>query len=216
MSSRILPDARAAVTRPVAWRQVGENGALQPEGVEPAPDPARIAELIRAEYEPKLREAHAAGLREGESRARAAAQAEVEAAVQRASASVQEISNLRNRLRREAEADLIRLAMAIARRILHRELAIDPEAMSGLILAALQRIQAQEVSRVRIHPDHLALLRNSVQKLGGAAGLEISGDPGLARGSLIFETSRGNLDVSVESQLQEIERGLADRLRRHG
>ncbi len=33
-------------------------------------------------------------------------------------------------------------------------------------------------------------------------------------GAVVFETERGNLDASVESQLQEIERGLADRLRR--
>jgi flagellar biosynthesis/type III secretory pathway protein FliH len=31
---------------------------------------------------------------------------------------------------------------------------------------------------------------------------------------VIFETRHGNLDASVDSQLQEIERGLADRLRR--
>ena len=33
-------------------------------------------------------------------------------------------------------------------------------------------------------------------------------------GAVIFETPRGNLDAGVESQLQEIERGLADRLRK--
>jgi len=31
---------------------------------------------------------------------------------------------------------------------------------------------------------------------------------------VLFETPRGNLDAGVESQLQEIERGLADRLRK--
>jgi flagellar biosynthesis/type III secretory pathway protein FliH len=30
----------------------------------------------------------------------------------------------------------------------------------------------------------------------------------------VFESARGNLDASIESQLQEIERGLADRLRK--
>jgi flagellar assembly protein FliH len=34
-------------------------------------------------------------------------------------------------------------------------------------------------------------------------------------GAVIFETQRGNLDASIESQLQEIERGLTDRLGRH-
>jgi flagellar biosynthesis/type III secretory pathway protein FliH len=33
-------------------------------------------------------------------------------------------------------------------------------------------------------------------------------------GTVIFETARGNLDASVDAQLQEIERGLVDRLRK--
>jgi flagellar biosynthesis/type III secretory pathway protein FliH len=31
---------------------------------------------------------------------------------------------------------------------------------------------------------------------------------------VVFETERGNLDASVDAQLREIERGLADCLRR--
>jgi flagellar biosynthesis/type III secretory pathway protein FliH len=44
--------------------------------------------------------------------------------------------------------------------------------------------------------------------------VEVIADPSRAVGTVIFETQHGNLDASVESQLQEIERGLADRLRR--
>jgi flagellar biosynthesis/type III secretory pathway protein FliH len=40
-------------------------------------------------------------------------------------------------------------------------------------------------------------------------------DPSRQPGDVVFETERGNLDVSVDSQLREIERGLADRLRKH-
>jgi flagellar biosynthesis/type III secretory pathway protein FliH len=35
-------------------------------------------------------------------------------------------------------------------------------------------------------------------------------------GSVVFETERGSLDASVDTQLEEIERGLTDRLRRQG
>ena len=49
-----------------------------------------------------------------------------------------------------------------------------------------------------------------------AAGsrLEVVADAGCDPGTAIFETPRGNLDASVETQLQEIERGLADCLER--
>jgi flagellar biosynthesis/type III secretory pathway protein FliH len=44
--------------------------------------------------------------------------------------------------------------------------------------------------------------------------VEVLPDAAREPGSVIFETSRGNLDASVDTQLQEIERGLADRLRK--
>jgi flagellar assembly protein FliH len=44
--------------------------------------------------------------------------------------------------------------------------------------------------------------------------VEVAGDPGLERGSVVLDTARGSLDSSVETQLQEIERGFADLVRR--
>ena len=54
---------------------------------------------------------------------------------------------------------------------------------------------------------------------GLPTGVDGHGDGGRGDGSrdpgvVVFETDRGNLDASVESQLGEIERGLADSLRR--
>jgi flagellar biosynthesis/type III secretory pathway protein FliH len=44
--------------------------------------------------------------------------------------------------------------------------------------------------------------------------VELIADSSLQCGDVLFETAHGNLDASLESQLGEIERGLADRLRR--
>jgi flagellar biosynthesis/type III secretory pathway protein FliH len=38
------------------------------------------------------------------------------------------------------------------------------------------------------------------------------GDVAQSRGGAVFEISRGALDASVDTQLREIERGLADQL----
>jgi len=42
----------------------------------------------------------------------------------------------------------------------------------------------------------------------------VLGDPQLTPGSAVFETSRGELDASVSTQLDEIQRGLTDLVRR--
>lgn len=165
------------------------------------------------EIENRIREAHASGVKEGEAAGKAKAATEMQPVMERLARSIDEIAKFRPRLRREAEQDLIRLAMAIARRIIRRELAIDPEALHGLILGALEKLQGQEICRVRVHPSHAAAVTACLKQIASASPVEVIPDASREVGTVIFETDRGNLDVSVESQLREIERGLGDRLR---
>lgn len=200
--------------QPVVWREPAGALATSRSVVDEAALLRAQAAQMQQQYEQRVREAHAAGLREGEAAGRSRAAAEVQPVIERLGRTIDEISGLRARLRLEAEADLIRLALAIARRILRREIAIDPEALHGLILGALQKLQGQEISRVRVHPSHAAVLTTCLRLNLSADHIEVISDPSCEPGSVVFETPRGNLDASIESQLQEIERGLADRLRK--
>jgi flagellar assembly protein FliH len=58
------------------------------------------------------------------------------------------------------------------------------------------------------------MVEQFLEKMGLPRRVEVVGDPSLARGAAILESSRGALDVSVETQLEEIERGFADLVRR--
>jgi flagellar assembly protein FliH len=209
MSCKLLPPGEPRAGAPVVWRQVrGEAG-----GTSPGADMAGRLARIEQECERLSKEAYQAGAREGEASGRKRALAELQPVMERLARSIEEIGGLRARLRGEAEADVVQLAMAIARRVLRRELAVDPEALRGLTLAALEKLQAQEIRRVRVHPSHAALVSSVLrEKTGGE--IEVVADASRELGSVVFETTRGNLDASVESQLREIERGLADRLRR--
>jgi flagellar assembly protein FliH len=215
MSSRILlPDDPRAATA-INWRQVGPaREAGKPAAAALQPDLQLQAAQIQRESEQRIREAHAAGTREGEAAGRARAAAELQPVIDRLGRSIDELAGLRARLRSEAEGDLVKLALAIARRVLRRELAIDPEALHGLVLAALEKLQGQEICRVKVHPSHAALVTECLRQIVTGATVEIIPDPSREPGDIVFETARGNLDASVESQLQEIERGLADRLKR--
>jgi len=95
----------------------------------------------------------------------------------------------------------MRLAVAIARRVIRRELTVDPQAIQGLLKAALAQIQVQEVNRIRVHPEHEAAVRACLASCGPGTRVEIVGDAGLELGAAVFETDRGNLDASVETQL---------------
>jgi flagellar assembly protein FliH len=216
MSSKVRHPDETSGVEPLVWRQMHASGPAS-TGVDNAAPPdsaARLAQL-QQQFEQRAREAHAAGVKEGEAAGRQRAAAELQPVIDRLTQSIQEIGGFRARLRAEAEGDLIQLSLAIARRILRRELAIDPDALHGLILGALEKLGGQELSHVRVHPSHVALVTESLRQNRAAAKIDVVADPSRAVGSVIFETQRGNLDVSVDSQLQEIERGLTDRLRSH-
>jgi flagellar assembly protein FliH len=178
--------------------------AERPGGESPAADAARASEQ-------SLLDARQTGFREGEAAGRSGAQAELLPVLERLGRTVDELALLRPRLREQAERDLVRLAVAVARRVLRRELTVDPQAIAGLVKAALEQLASEERVRVRVHPEHESAVRACLADAGRSNGIEIAGDPALERGSAIFETTRGDLDASAEAQLAEIERGLTDR-----
>ena len=212
MSSKIHPRDDCQLAEPLVWPQVDGNLPLETGGT--AGEAQTRREELQREIERRVQEARSAGIQEGAASTKAAAAAEIKALQGKVAESIAAMAELRPRLRRQAEADLVKLSLAIARRILHRELSVDPEAMRGLIQAALEKLQAQEICRVRIHPSQEALVRSLLQGRPQASPVELQADPALDRGAAVFETARGNLDASVETQLREIEQGLTDRLER--
>jgi len=230
MASRLFVGNPEERSRPFAWRSVSltgetverrrhsiESGAA---GLKPSsqmenlhPLDRRIAEIEAAMVE-RERVARETGFREGEAAGKAQAEVEVRLAIDRLAQSIAELDQYRTVLQRQAEADAVRLSLAIARRVLRRELSVDPAAIEGLLRAALQKLQSQERCRVRMHPSHAPVLRSEADRLGMAAKVEVIEDPAQEPGAAVFEMSRGNLDASIDTQLREIERGLVDRLQR--
>jgi len=139
---------------------------------------------------------------------------QIEAMNHKLARTIEELTGLRPRFRHEAEEDVVALALATARRILHRELTVEPEALLGLVKAALEKIELREVHRVRVSREDAPMVEQCLQKMGLPHRVEVVADPSLERGAAILDSNRGTLDASIETQLAEIERGFADLIRR--
>ncbi len=93
------------------------------------------------------------------------------------------------------------------------ELSVDPNALEGLVKAALEKLINHEVLRVRVHPALEKMLAECIARNVRSKSIEIVSDATLPPGGVIFEISRGSLDASVDTQLREIERGLIDEMK---
>ena len=220
MLSRILPDSPDEA-HPVPWRTTwggparvnrtpAAPRAAPPEAPLPPPSPSN-AEL-EAQVHQQLELAFETGRKEGEASVRQQLEGDVRRASEQLAQAAAQVAASRTEVIRRAETDILQLSIEIARRILHRELSIDPAALSALIRAALDKLASQQVSRVRVHPDQEQLVRASLAQIGRDSDVEVISDPTQPRGGALFETESGSLDASVETQLREIERGFADRL----
>jgi flagellar assembly protein FliH len=208
MLSKILSESETDA-RPVVWRS--SLGLVRKTDAKHAGE-AAIGPDLEARIQQQARLAFESGMREGEAAARQKLEGDARRLTEQLAQAAADVASCRSEAIRRAEADIVRLSVEIAQRIVHRELSVDPSAMGALIRAALEKLASQEVHRVRVHPDQEPLVRECLEQIGRAVNIAVVSDPTQLPGGAVFETSRGSLDASVETQLREIERGLADQL----
>lgn len=209
----------SASVHPVIWPAINSPRSRfnpRPVSIQPMPGEEVIDKQQAVEVE-RARQAELARCRqdafqEGVKHGHEEALNEIKKANDRLAHTLRDLIALKRRLRSEAETDVVKLSLAIAKRILHRELNADPDSIQGVVYAGLQKLQNREITVVRICPSALDSVRAALEKAGAMPAISIVPDPKLRNGDIIFETSLGNLDASIETQLLEVERGFADRL----
>jgi flagellar assembly protein FliH len=111
------------------------------------------------------------------------------------------------------EEQVVRLTLAIARKILHREAQVDPLLLTGILRVALEKIGANTNTRLRAHPSDIKVWRDYfAQARENFPAPELIGDPEIPCGRCILETELGATEIGLETQLKEIEQGFLDLL----
>src|SRR5258708_3431030 len=165
MSSKLH---RGGLTSVAPWEPLVKNG--QRPARESAASPSSAMEDqapgLERQIETRAQAAYQQGVKEGDAAAREEAAAQVQSALERIARTAGEVASLKPRLRHEAEEDVVKLAMAISRRILYREIATDTEALRGLVRAALDKLDGREIYRVRANPQDAPVLEAYFSKHG--------------------------------------------------
>ncbi|HBG04979.1 MAG: flagellar assembly protein FliH [Geobacteraceae bacterium GWC2_58_44] len=186
---------------------LGNAGLQEVEAVEEEPvAPPCIPE---EEALSRIRQAHADGLQQGREQARAELSALTEALAQALLAT----GSLRAQLMHEAEEDLLKLSVLIARKVMLREFACDPGIMAGLVQGALELASDVGDIVVRLNADEYQVLadcREFRDLLSERRGVTLKGDPAVARAGCLVETVRGNIDAGLDAQLDDILRRLTE------
>src|SRR6202140_4953033 len=146
------------------------------------------------------------GAAEGEARARAAFEKQLAVASSGISAGLEQFRAEREAYFGRIEPEVVQLALAIARKILHREAQMEPLLLAGMVHVALEKIDAGTRVRLWANPLDIHFWNEYFSQPGGLQPApELIGDPALKRGECKLETEVGSTQISLETQLKEIE-----------
>jgi len=153
------------------------------------------------------------GLADGEVRARATFDKALADLRSQIAVALRDFSAQREAYFENAEAEVVKLTLSIARKILHRESQMDPMLLTGVVRVALEGLNEQTHARLHTHPDEVRSWRDYFSHASDIRPVpEVLGDPALSAGNCRLETDLGSTHISFDTQLKEIEQGFLDLL----
>lgn len=177
---------------------------------------ARSDEATRVDTEAVRRTAFEEGRREGERAARTAAEVANAAALAqertRILAALDQFRAAQGQYFSAIEREVVRLALAIAARVLHREVQLDPLLLAGVTRVALEKLADRSSVVLRVPAKQESEWQKLFESLDAAERPAITANPFLAPGECILETQMGTVELGIAAQLEEIERGFFDLL----
>ena len=170
----------------------------------PGPTVSQLEEIEKKAFEEAFAEGREAGL--------AAARAEMKTHQDRLNAQVAAIAAVFDKLSKPLEdmdtevgEQLARLATAIAKQVIRRELRMDPAQVIAVMreTVSLLPASARQV-RIHVHPEDAAVIRECLAAPGGDRAWSLLEDPVMTRGGCLVTTDTAQIDARLESRIAAV------------
>ncbi|MFW5901413.1 MAG: FliH/SctL family protein [Thermodesulfobacteriota bacterium] len=161
-------------------------------------------------------EAHGRGREEGYAQGRKDGRSEVEkelhTATQALADGLEQISRLRESLLNRSKEDMIRLVMAVSRQVIQAEIEEKSDFVVKTVSRAIEAAVESDEYYIKVNPADLEQVRaNEPLFLASMKGLEnihFIADESISRGGCRAESREGDVDATIESQMEKIEEHL--------
>jgi flagellar assembly protein FliH len=129
--------------------------------------------------------------------------------------SLLEVEQLKRSLYAQSEQELVKLAIEVAKKIVHREIRADRDIIQTLVRVALSHIGEKSAVTVLLNPVDYAYLLEQRAELSQTEGRDISllADKSIERGGCLIQTECGDIDARIEQKFQEVEHAFFEDLK---
>ncbi len=125
-----------------------------------------------------------------------------------------EVREIKLNALRDAEADLLKLSVKIAEKILGKELSVNKRAIVDIVSKAIQNARQRENITVHVNPSDIETVSNNRENfvIGERAQIfDFVADPSVSAGGCVIETEIGRIDARLETQFNALEEALLGR-----
>jgi flagellar assembly protein FliH len=186
--------------------------SIAPPPPAPAPAAHEVTPASAAEHQARLaaleRDAFAKGYAQGERAGIEAGAKRTEAMLRRVAQTLEDLAQLRKTIVRETERQMVQLAIALARRIVLRDVSLDPTLVAAMAHVALDRLGESTPATIKLHPDDYAAICAQRGEQWGGAQVTVLPDTAVSRGGCLVESDFGVVDGSLDAQFEEMTRAL--------
>jgi flagellar assembly protein FliH len=147
------------------------------------------------------------GFRQGEKSGMAMAEQKIETIVKRHAEAILEIGRMKSSLYAQVEKEVVKLAIEVAKKIIHREIQVDPDIIQTLIRVTLANVAVKNPVTIHVNPVDFNYISERQAELSQseARNISIVPDKSIARGGCLVETDCGDIDARLEEKFHEVE-----------
>jgi flagellar assembly protein FliH len=180
-----------------------KDGAV-PEPPKPSVD---LAHLEKTAYENGFLQGEKAGMEIAEQKS--------EAMMRRYADSILELGRARSSLYAQVEREVVKLAVEVAKKIVHREIQVDKDIIQTLVRVALSHVAEKSAVTVHLSPQDYNYLLEQRAELSQSEGRDISllADKSIERGGCLIQTECGDIDARIEEKFKEVEHAFFEGLK---
>ena len=187
----------------------GDSKTAHPPLLQPDLSSPIIMPEAPNDLQQRLEEAQALGRQEG----LAQAEERFEDTSRALAQALEDVSRLRESLAQSGSQDMLRLVMAVAEQIVRRTIEVDPNVVLTTVENALQASVRSDSYRVSINPEDLEVVNAQkplfIASISGLQNLSFDADASISRGGCRIDSELGDVDATIESQLDAIRQALA-------
>jgi flagellar assembly protein FliH len=182
--------------------------------------PASVASAREVSFRNAAELARREGFQEGEHEGRRAMRVDLDTEMnvlvvrerERMVNAVAEFRGARDRYFAGVEQEVVKLALAIAARVLHREAQMDPLLLAGVVRVALEKMADRSGVVLRVGVSDVEAWERMLLAMQPHERPSVVEDSRLKCGECVLETTMGTVELGVQVQLEEIEKGFFDLL----